>query len=953
MPKDKWTDEAAAAALANERRLRLFLEDAKDYALLLLDTDSRVVEWLGAAEIITGWSAEERIGEHFGVLFTAEDLAIGRPQQEIQTAIATGRAEDTRWHVKKNGERFFAEGVTTAFRDDSGKLQGFGKIFRDMTQQRLADEALKQSREQFQLLLTSVAEGICGVDHTGKCIFINPAGARILDYLPAEFAGLLIQDFIFTQFPGDTGSAVQSDDIAQAIHDARPLRGDNGALKRKNGTYIPIQFSVNPMVTDGVNTGAVIAFTDVSEWRQVEADLRENERRLRFVMDSVPQKLFTANPAGKLTYVNSKGYEYAGITHQRVEGWTWRNLIHPDDLDLSVEIWRQCVATGSEFELEHRFRRFDGQYHWHLTRALPMRDEAGQVSMWVGSNTDIHEVKTAEVKLGDRLVHEQQNAARLSAVARASRAVNSVLSVEQIAHILAEESRRILRTHQTVVSLTTDRDWAQSINAVSLSDKYAAYRNYERKPDGSGIYAEVCRNNQTMRLTQEELEQHPAWKGFSLHAQEHPPMRGWLAVPLIDHNGKNLGLIQASDKVIGEFTAEDEAILNQLAATASVGIQNARLYDSLREQDRRKDEFLATLAHELRNPLAPLRTGLDLLGVSDDAEQSSRIRHMMQRQLSHMVHLIDDLMDVSRVSSGKVELKRERVTLRTVIESALEVIEPTIKAARHQLRLQLPETPLYVRGDPTRLAQVVSNLLNNATKYTPPGGIISVLVEREDNDVLVRITDTGVGIERNMLTKVFDIFTQVDPSIDRSQGGLGIGLSLVQKLVELHGGTVTAESAGLGQGSAFTVILPVLEESEESHALTETADAQAKIVGKRLLVVDDNVDAAEALAMLLRFSGHTVKTAHSGTEALEVVENFIPDAVFLDLGLPGLNGYEVAIAIRKKPLLVETVLIALTGWGNEEDRRRSQEAGFDAHLVKPADAKTVTSALERFFPPVQ
>lgn len=941
--------EPAANELA-ERRLRLFLEDAKDYALMLLDTDSRVLEWLGAAESITGWSVEEQVGKSFGVLFTPEDRAAGVPERELQTAATTGRAEDTRWHIKKDGSRFFADGVTTAFRDNNGKLQGYGKIFRDVTWQKLADEALKQSREQFQLLLNSVAEGICGVDREGVCVFINPAGAKTLAYTPAEVVGRRIQDFIFDQPPG-TEIANSPSEILRAISDGRSFRGDNGALKcERSGEFLPIQFSVNPMVTDGVNTGAVIAFTDVSERRQVEGELRENERRLRFVMDSVPQKLFTANPLGKLTYVNSQGYEYAGVSNDREEKWAWTMLVHPDDLQLSVDAWRQCVESGTEFEMEHRFRRYDGQYHWHLTRALPMRDASGQISMWVGSNTDIHEVKTAEVKLGDRLVHEQQNAARLSAVARASRAVNSVLSVQQIAQILAKESRSILRTHQAVVSLTMGKDWDKVINAVSLSDKYATYRGFEEDSIDPEIYAQVCRANQTVRLTQEEFEQHPLCKTFSCTAGQRPPMRGWLAVPLIDHDGKNLGLIQASDKVIGDFTEEDEAILHQLAATASIGIQNARLYDSLREQDKRKDEFLATLAHELRNPLAPLRTGLDLLGVSNSEEQSGRIRNMMQRQLAHMVHLIDDLMDVSRVSSGKVELKRQRVTLRAIIESALEVIEPTIKAAHHQLNVELPDAPLYVRGDSTRLAQVVSNLLNNAAKYTPQGGTISVSVEQQLHEILIRITDTGVGIESDMLTKIFDLFTQVDPSIDRSKGGLGIGLSLVQKLVELHGGSVVAESQGLGKGSTFTVRLPLLEGNLEEQAVGVYANTQAGVPGKRLLVVDDNVDAAEALAMLLRFSGHKVKTAHSGPDAIVAAKSFLPEAIFLDLGLPGLNGYEVATALRKESTLEGIVLIALTGWGNQEDRRRSHEAGFDSHLVKPAEMKILTATLEHFFP---
>jgi PAS domain S-box-containing protein len=948
LPYTQQLQQAEANALANERRLRLFLENAKDYAMLLMDPENRIVEWLGAAEAITGWTADEQIGKPIHVLFTREDREGFVPEKELEKAAAVGRAEDIRWHVKKDSSLFFAEGVTTAFRDEAGNLQGFGKIFRDATAQKLADEALQQSRTQFQLLLDSVGEGICGLDANGNCAFLNPAGADMLGYRPDELVGQSAVSFLCEH---SVISPTETNEILAAVQQHYPLRGDNGIFWRKNGTPIPVQYTVNPLRPNDDRAGMVIAFTDISHHLRAEAETKENARRLKFVMDSVPEKLFTANPQGRLSYVNSKAYEFAGFSADGEKTWAWVQMLHPDDLERSVSNWWQAVNSGADFEIEHRFRRHDGRYRWHLTRALPMRDEHGQVVMWVGSNTDIHDVKTTEVDLVDKLAVEQQNTARLTELADASRAVNSVLSVGCIAKILAGEARRILRTHQTVVSLSKNQEWVQSIHAVSLSEKYAGYQHYDEVPDGSGIYAEVCRQNKPLRLTQPELEQHPLWRGFGKHADQHPPMRGWLAVPLIDHSGKNLGVIQASDKEIGEFTAEDEAILLQLAAIASVGIENATLYDSLREQDRRKDEFLATLAHELRNPLAPLRTGLDLLAADNDIAQNNQIRKMMQRQLAHMVRLIDDLMDVSRVSSGKVELKSEPVSLRTILEAALEVTEPTIRAAGHQLYFQLPENQLCVRGDPTRLAQIVSNLINNAAKYTPPGGTIHISAEREGDQVAIRITDTGVGIAKEMLTKVFDLFTQVDPSIDRSQGGLGIGLSLVQKLVALHGGSVMAESPGLTKGSTFIVRLPLLIENPAAAAATTQDHVAAHVTGKRVLVVDDNIDAAEALAMLLRLSGHEVLTAHSGTNAVDSALRFHPDVIFLDLGLPGLNGYEVAMILRKEPSLVNLILIALTGWGNDEDRRRAREAGFDFHLVKPADAATVNAALEQFFLP--
>lgn len=939
--------EDEEAALANERRLRLFLENAKDYALMLLDTESRVLEWMGAAEAITGWTAEERVGKPIDVLFTPEDLAEHRPQREAEMAAGTGRAEDMRWHVRKDGTRFFAEGVLTSFRDSQGNLQGFGKIFRDATMHKLADEALKQSRKQFQLLLDSVAEGICGVDIDGNCIFLNPAGAVMLDYSADELVGQPIRIFTQQQHNDKVSGECK---IMRATADGRSLRGDDDIFWRRDKVALPVHYSLNPIITDGITTGAVVAFTDMTERRQAEDALRDSERQLRFVMDSVPQKLFTTTAEGAVSYANPKWLQFSGFPFEQIRDWGWKQLVHPDDLEQTLAAWRKSMASGTPFDFEHRFRGADGLYRWHLSRALPMRDKAGKIIMWVGSNTDIHDVKIAEVALGDKLALEQQNAARLTEVANVSRAVNSVLSLENIARILAEESRRILRTHQTLVSLS-GKDRTPLIDAVSSSERFADDQHDEFRPDGLGIYNEFFSGCEAVRLTQDEFERHPAWRAFERHYGDRPPMRGWLAVPLIDHEGKNLGLMQATDKLEGDFSQEDEAILQQLAAIASVSIENAKLYDSLREQDRRKDEFLATLAHELRNPLAPLRTGLDLLAVPGSIDQSSRIRDMMQRQLAHMVRLIDDLMDVSRVSSGKVELKRERVALQNIVDSALEVIEPMISAAQHQIRIQLPQYPLYIQGDPTRLAQVVSNLLHNAAKYTPPGGRIELIAEQEADQVVIQIIDSGIGITEDMLPKVFDIFTQAGPGIDRAQGGLGIGLSLVQKLVELHRGSVSADSPGLGEGSVFTLRLPLLWDDPPLQKTPAKSDAPVKLAAKRILVVDDNVDAAEALAMLLRFSGHEVVTAHSGNEALGVAVDFNPDAVFLDLGLPGLNGYEVATSLRKESSLSNLILIALTGWGSEEDRRRSTEVGFDFHLVKPVDAETVTITLERFFPP--
>lgn len=368
--------------------------------------------------------------------------------------------------------------------------------------------------------------------------------------------------------------------------------------------------------------------------------------------------------------------------------------------------------------------------------------------------------------------------------------------------------------------------------------------------------------------------------------------------------------------------------------------------EALREADRRKDEFLAILAHELRNPLAPIRNSLHILRLTSQHDpEADSVSEIIERQVNHMVRLVDDLMEVSRITRSQIELRKEPVEVAAIVSSAVETSRPLIEAAGHQLVLSIPPEPILLEGDPVRLTQVVANLLNNAAKYTEAGGQIELTVRREQGEVAIVVRDTGSGIPPDMLPRVFDLFTQGDRHAGRAQGGLGIGLTLVKTLVEMHGGSVRAISEGAGRGSEFVVRLPLADPRRSPEIPAQEARPSALLGPRRVLVVDDNRDSAESLGTLLRLLGADVHVVYNGPDALEALAAYKPTVVLLDIGMPGMDGHEVARRIRQRPELQEVALVALTGWGQEEDRHRSQLAGFDHHLVKPADISSLETLL--------
>jgi len=391
--------------------------------------------------------------------------------------------------------------------------------------------------------------------------------------------------------------------------------------------------------------------------------------------------------------------------------------------------------------------------------------------------------------------------------------------------------------------------------------------------------------------------------------------------PIHDDTGRVIGASKIARDITERKRMEDD--LRHLAASLALA-------------DLRKDEFLATLAHELRSPLAPLSNMFEVLKRSEkDPVKAAQARDTIDRQLRHLVRLVDDLLDLNRITYNRLEVRRSEIPLASVIHQAAEASRPLIDSSRHELRVNLPPDPIYVDADPNRLAQVFENLLNNSAKYTPPGGTISVTAERRGDEAVVTVRDTGSGIPADKLERIFEMFLQLDPSPERAQGGLGIGLTLVKRIVQMHGGAVEARSEGEGRGTEFLVRLPAMKEAPKGATPAQVEGNAAP--GSRILVVDDNRDSADSLAMLLSLAGHQTFVVNDGVEAVEAAERHRPETILLDVGLPRMNGHDVCRKIREKPWGQDVMIIAMTGWGQDEDRRKTQDAGFDGHLVKPVN----------------
>ncbi|MDQ3563232.1 MAG: PAS domain S-box protein [Pseudomonadota bacterium] len=739
------------------------LVDASAQSVWTADSNGAVVEDSPSWRAFTGQTYEQWKG--FGWLDTLHPEDRERVSELWQRAVAQRTPMQTLYRVRHvSGEwRWTAVRAVPVLNPDCSVREWVGMNV-DITERKQAEEALRLRNDQFETLLNEAPLGVYVVDSDFRIRQMNPTALPVFGSIPdvigrdfdemihilwhKEYADEIVERFRHTLETGEPYI------VPERIEERRD--------RRVREAY---EWQINRIPLPEGRYGVVCYFWDISREVLAREAIAESEGRLRFMAESMPQKIFTAKPSGDIDYFNGQLMEFTGLTFEQIRDWGWLQFIHPDDVEKNMRRWKHSINTGKYFHLEHRFRRKDGKYRWHLSRAHAMRDADGQVLMWIGSSTDIEGQKQTE--------------------------------------------------------------------------------------------------------------------------------------------------------------------------------------RALKEADRRKDEFLGMLAHELRTPLSAISNVAEILWQQPTSDrETTRLQSMLTHQTRTLTRMVEDLLDISRITSGKIRLEKELIALSPVIGRAVESTRSLLESRRHELIVSEPDSPLRIEADAARLEQILVNLLSNAAKYTDPGGRIHLIAKEENGGMCLMVRDNGIGISAEMLSRVFEMFTQVDQSLERTHGGLGIGLALVRSLVEQHGGTIEAESAGTGQGSKFIVRLPLGTMPQQDQGARGVAPVQPAIgPARRILVVEDNQDAAESLAALLELLGHAVRSVHDGASALETAAAFRPDVVLLDIGLPDINGYEVAPRLRQQPGLERIALAALTGWGQEEDRLRARTAGFDHHFVKPIDVDALRAWL--------
>ena len=963
--------------------LRVTLASIGD-GVITTDTDGKVLTLNGVAQELTGWTEQEAQGRPLGEVFRIvnEDTR-AEVENPGERALREGRVVGLANHtvlVAKNGQETPIDDSAAPIRDDHGKVQGVVLIFRSIAERRQAEIA----SARLAAIIESSNDAIISKTLDGIVRSWNAAAERLFGYHADEIIGRSITLII----------PPERQDEEKMILD-RVRRGERTehyetVRVAKDGRAIHVSLTISPIHDrDGRIIGASKISRDITERKRAEQRLATQHAITRALAEGPDLGEATARVCRAVCeYLNwQAGVLWMVDAHAGV--LRCRDVYHPPGMDtphftavskartfergigLPGRVWQSSsVHSIDDVVGDENFPRAAAadMDHLHAAIAFPIlmrADVVGVLEFYA------REARVPDPELLDILMAV---GSQIGQFIERKQAEESLRASEQRTRFLADASAALAEltdyesTLQKVAALAAPHfaDWCSvdmqdadgSLRRLAVTHVdpekvklvYELERKYpprEQADRGARLAIRTGEPN-WMATIPEELLVAAAQSEEHLRILRELGLRSYICVPLKSRSGV-LGALTFVTAESGRLYREDDVrAAEDLAHRAVIAIENAKLLAALKDADRRKDEFLAMLAHELRNPLAPIRNAAQIVQAkAPPLPELQWATEVIERQVHQMSRIVDDLLDLSRITRGKIELRKERIDLADVVNSAVEASRPLIDKWEHQFTVSVPPRPIYLHADPTRLAQVILNLLNNAAKYTHQGGRIALEVRTNDGFVSISVRDNGIGIAADMLPRVFEMFTQVDRSMERSEGGLGIGLTLVQRLVEMHGGSVEARSDGPGKGSEFIIRLPIASAVEKKHAQgKETKDGAPKL--RRILVVDDNRDAADTLGMLLRVMGNQVHTAHDGIEAVGAASAFRPDVVLLDIGLPRLNGYEVARRIRSQPDGANMLLIALTGWGQDEDRRKSKEAGFDHHLTKPVEFAALQKLLAEF-----